>query len=100
MDSIPLPRINRQLTIFLHRHEPLHCPRLVTIPWWEIGVFERCSTGDVILACFPVIIDILLRVVLAKPTTDRLRSSQRILLRLFKVLLPLLPILETIFLST
>lgn len=37
---------------------------------------------------------------LAEPATYRLRSSQRILLSLFKVLFPFLPIFEPILLST
>lgn len=99
-DSIPLASIHRQLAIFLHLHQPLHCPRLVPISRRKIGVVERCSAIDVILARLPILIDILLGVMMAEPATYRLCRGQWILLGLFEVLLPFLPILEPILLRT
>ena len=51
-------------------------------------------------ACLPVVVDVLFGVMLAKPATDRLGGGKWVLLRFFKVFLPLLSVLETIFLST
>ena len=67
---IPLSRVRRKLTSFLQFHQPLHCPRLVAISGRKVGVLERGSASNVIHACVPIVIDVFLRIMLAKPPTD------------------------------